>query len=55
MFEIAAGNLALQNSTNANVKAFGNHMITDHRLTGTEMATLAAKNGWIVPTDMATK
>src|SRR3982751_3213362 len=26
MFEIAAGNLALHNSTNANVNAFGNHM-----------------------------
>ncbi|WP_419699500.1 DUF4142 domain-containing protein [Mucilaginibacter sp. NFX135] len=55
MFEIAAGNLALHNSTNANVKAFGNHMVTDHGQAATEMATLAAKKGWTVPTAMATK
>jgi putative membrane protein len=55
MFEIAAGNLAINNSTNANVKAFGNHMVTDHGQTGTQMATLANQKGWTVPTTMLAK
>ncbi|MGN6640505.1 MAG: DUF4142 domain-containing protein [Mucilaginibacter sp.] len=50
MFEIAAGNLAQQNSSNADVKAFGTHMITDHGQAGTEMAALASKKGWTIPT-----
>ncbi|WP_419698787.1 DUF4142 domain-containing protein [Mucilaginibacter sp. NFX135] len=55
MFEIAAGNLAVQKSANADVKAFGNHMVIDHGQAGTEMATLASQKGWIVPTAMSTK
>lgn len=55
MFEIAAGNLAVNQSTNANVKAFGNHMITDHGQTATEMAALAGKKGWTIPTTMSAK
>ena len=55
MFEIAAGNLAIQNSTNANVKAFGTHMTTDHGQAATEMATLASKKGWTVPSAMSAK
>jgi len=52
MFEVAAGNLAQQKSTNADVKAFGNHMVTDHSQVGAEMATLANKKGWTVPANM---
>jgi putative membrane protein len=52
MFEIAAGNLAINKSSNDNVKAFGNHMISDHGQTATEMATLAAQKGWTVPAAM---
>jgi putative membrane protein len=55
MFEIAAGNLAVQKSSNANVKAFGNHMISDHGQTATEMTTLANQKGWTIPTAMAAK
>jgi putative membrane protein len=55
MFEIAAGNLAINNSTNANVTAFGNHMIIDHGQTGAQMATLASQKGWTVPTTMLAK
>jgi len=55
MFEIAAGNLAVQNSTNTNVKAFGNHMITDHGQAATEMAALASRKGWTVPSAMSAK
>src|SRR4051812_35640653 len=55
MFEIAAGGLAVQKSTNANVKAFGNHMTTDHGQAATEMATLASQKGWTVPSAMSAK
>jgi putative membrane protein len=55
MFEIAAGNLALNKSSNTNVKAFGNHMVTDHGQAATEMATLAGQKGWTVPIAMSAK
>jgi putative membrane protein len=55
LFEIAAGNLAVQKSTNANITAFGNHMISDHSKTATEMSALASQKGWAVSTSMAAK
>jgi putative membrane protein len=55
MFEIAAGNLAINKSTNTNVKAFGTHMTTDHGKAATEMATLANQKGLTVPTVMLPK
>jgi putative membrane protein len=55
MFEIAAGNLAINNSSNVNVKAFGNHMVTDHGQTGAQMATLANQKGWTIPTTLLAK
>jgi putative membrane protein len=55
MFEIAAGNLAINKSTNSNVKAFGSHMTTDHGQAATEMAALASQKGWTIPTAMSVK
>lgn len=55
MFEIAAGNLAIQKGVNAEVKAYGNHMVTDHSTAATEMATLANQKGLTVPTTMTEK
>lgn len=55
MFEIAAGNLALHNSSNIEVKAFGNHMVTDHSKVGTEMAAMAQQKGWTIPTNLQTQ
>jgi putative membrane protein len=55
MFEIAAGNLAMQKGVNADVKAFGNHMVTDHSTAATEMATLANQKGLTVPAAMTEK
>lgn len=55
MFEIAAGNLAVNNSADADVKAFGNHMIADHGQTAIEMAALASSKGWTIPTSMLQK
>lgn len=52
MFEVAAGNLAQQNSTNADVKAFGTRMVSDHGKAGTDLATLASKKGWTIPTSL---
>jgi putative membrane protein len=55
MFEIAAGNLAVNTSTDADVKAFGNHMITDHGQTAIEMSALANSKGWTIPSSMSQK
>jgi putative membrane protein len=55
MFEIAAGNLAINNSTNTNIKAYGNHLVADHTQAATEMTTLANKKGWTIPTTMVNK
>jgi putative membrane protein len=55
MFEVAAGNLALNKSGNMDVKAFGNHMVTDHGKAGTEMAALATKKGWTIPNALLKK
>lgn len=55
MFEIAAGNLAVSKGSNSNVKAFGNHMITDHGQTSVEMTNLAQQKGWTIPADMLQK
>jgi putative membrane protein len=52
MFEIAAGQLAVNKGVNANVKAFGAHMVTDHTKAAQEMAALASKKGLTVPSDM---
>lgn len=55
MFEIAAGTMAVQKSTNADVKAFGQHMMTDHGTAATEMANLANQKGWTIPSSMLQK
>lgn len=55
MFEIAAGNLALHNSSNTDIQAYGNHMVTDHGKAATEMANLASSKGLTVPTAMLAK
>lgn len=55
MFEIAAGNLTISNSTNSSVTAFGSHMVNDHGQAATEMMGLAHQKGWTIPTDMLEK
>lgn len=52
MLEIASGQLAISQGVNANVKAFGQHMVNDHGQTATEMATLATKKNWNIPSAM---
>ena len=55
MFEVAAGNLAVQKSTNTSVTAYGQHMVDDHGTAITEMMALATKKGWNIPTAMMQK
>ncbi|PST82747.1 hypothetical protein C7T94_08835 [Pedobacter yulinensis] len=54
-FEIQAGALASTRATNAEVKSFGVHMVTDHGAVGQEMATLVQQKGWSMPADLLPK
>jgi putative membrane protein len=47
-FEIAAGALAQSKGSNTAVKHFGEHMVTDHSIAGSEMKALADQKGWTV-------
>lgn len=46
MFEIETSKLALTRSTNADVKAFAQHMIDDHTAAGTNLKATADKAGY---------
>jgi putative membrane protein len=52
MLEIASGQLAINQGEDANVKAFGQHMVNDHGQATAEMTALVAKKGSTVPTAM---
>jgi putative membrane protein len=52
MFEIEAGTLAVNKGANDAVKAFGQHMITDHGKTATEMTALVHDKNWTLPQAM---
>lgn len=49
--EIAAADLALKKGTSADVKAFAQKMIDDHKKADSELQTLAASKGVKLPTD----
>lgn len=51
--EVQMGNLALQKATNADVKAFGQRMVTDHSKANAELAQLATTKGLALPTELA--
>ena len=52
-FEVAAGALAQTKGTNAAVKLYGQHMVTDHTAAGMELKTLADRKNWTVPTGLS--
>ena len=52
MFEVQAGNLALQKSTNADVKSYAQRMVTDHGMANAELAQLATTKGLALPTEL---
>lgn len=53
MAEVAHANLALQNASSADVKAFAQRMVTDHTKSNAELAQLATTKGLALPTELA--
>src|SRR5437763_8993960 len=49
MMEVEAGKLAAQNAQNADVKKFGNRMVTDHSKANSELMALAKEEGVSLP------
>lgn len=49
MMEVEWGNLASRNSQNAEVKKFGNRMVTDHSKANEELTALAREEGVKLP------
>jgi putative membrane protein len=55
MFEIESSQLALEQATEQNVRAFAEHMIEDHTAAGEKMEAAAEKDGITPPATMAEK
>ena len=53
LFEVQAGNLALQKAQSADVKNFAQRMINDHGKANAELAALATAKGLALPTELA--
>src|SRR2546423_9403603 len=49
MMEVEAGKMAAQNAQNADVKKFGNRMVTDHSKANSELMALAKEEGVSLP------
>ena len=54
MMELHGGHLAMENSSNPAVKAFGQRMVTDHGKGNDELMDLAKKKGVTLPADHPT-
>lgn len=52
MLEIEAGKVAMNASTNSDVKSFADRMITDHGRSSAELAVIAKKKSFNVPTEL---
>ena len=52
LFEVQAGNLALQKASSADVKSFAQRMVTDHGKANAELASLATAKGVALPTEL---
>ena len=50
--EVQTGNLALQKAQNADVKAFAQRMVTDHRKANEELEQLATTKGLTLPAQL---
>ena len=53
--EVAFGNLAKQKAASADVKAFGDRMVTDHSKANDELKQWAASNNVTLPSDLDAK
>jgi len=51
--EVDMGNMASSKATNADVKKFGDHMVTDHSKANEELKQLAATKGVTLPTTVS--
>lgn len=51
--EVMMGNLALQKASHADVKAFGQRMVTDHSKANEELQQLATAKGVALPAELA--
>jgi putative membrane protein len=54
-FEVKASQMALQKSTNSDLKSFAQQMVNDHNRINQELTTLASRKGWALPTAMDQK
>jgi putative membrane protein len=52
MLEVELGKIAAQKASNAEVKKFGQHMVTDHSKANDELKSLATKKNWVRPAQM---
>jgi putative membrane protein len=52
MLEVALGREAARKATSAEVKSFGEHMVTDHSKANEELSQLAARKGAVVATEL---
>ena len=52
LYEVQAGNLALQKAQSADVKAFAQRMVTDHGNSNSELSQLATAKGLALPTEL---
>lgn len=52
LMEIEAGRMAMNASTNPVVKDFADRMITDHQKAGAELAVIARRKSFTVPTEL---
>ena len=52
MAEVQMGNLAMQKASSADVKAFGQRMVTDHSKANDELSQLATAKGLALPTEL---
>ena len=50
--EVKLGELATKNGASQEVKDFGAQMVTDHGKANSDLAALAGKKGWKIPTEL---
>src|SRR3954466_1046812 len=55
LFEIRSGQLAQQRARSTDVKAFGQMLVTDHSAQSTQLASVAARLGLVVPAEVSRK
>jgi putative membrane protein len=52
MMEVELGKVAAQKASNAEVKKYGQQMVTDHGKANDELKSLASKKNWVRPANM---